>query len=67
MIHQSPGQMTWRPNGSISCGTLHLRLRSYEPWQPYTAFPQYVLPDPPGFSQGYSTFRSLLEQKWQVL
>ena len=67
MTNQSNGQMTWRPNGPPSEGILHLRRKPYEAWQPYTAFPQYVLPDPPGFSQGYATFLALLKQKWQLL
>ena len=62
----SPGQMTWKPPG-LSDVFLHLRLRDVDPWQPYTAFPQYRIPDPPGFSEGYATFLALLKQDWQAL
>ncbi len=66
MINKPPGQMTWRPPGA-SEPILHLRLSPYEPWRYYKEFPEYVLPDPPTFSDGYATFIALLKQKWQVL
>ncbi|NDJ22278.1 hypothetical protein GS682_11675 [Nostoc sp. B(2019)] len=60
------GQMTWRPPGSSECA-LHLRHNASEPWRSYKDFPQYVVPDPPGFSEGYATFLALLKQNWQSL
>jgi hypothetical protein len=66
MTTRAPGQMTWKPPGFIDA-VLHLRLREVDPWQPYTAFPQYSMPDPPGFSAGYATFLALLKQNWQTL
>ena len=60
------GQMTWRPPGSSKCG-LHLRHKAFEPWRSYKEFPQYALPDPPGFSEGYATFLALLKNNWQLL
>jgi hypothetical protein len=60
------GQMTWRPPGS-SESALHLRHNASEPWRSYKDFPQYVLPDPPSFSEGYATFLALLKQNWQLL
>lgn len=65
--NQVIGQMTWRPDGRISAGKLHLRLKSWEPWRPYTDFPQYILPDPPGFSEGYATFLALRKEKWLLV
>ena len=61
------GQMTWRPDSNISTGKLHLRLNSWERWRPYTEFPEYVLPDLPGFSEGYATCLALLKKKWQLM
>ena len=66
MTDTPPGQMTWRPPGSEEAA-LHLRHAPSEPWRPYKEFPQYVLPDPPGFSEGYATFLALLKKNWQSL
>ncbi|MEH2237826.1 hypothetical protein [Nostoc sp.] len=60
------GQMTWRLPGS-SESALYLRHNASEPWRSYKEFPQYVLPDPPGFSEGYATFLALLKKNWQPL
>jgi hypothetical protein len=62
-----PGQMTWKPQGVADSTVLHLRQNAGESWQPYTAFPQYVLPDPPEFSTGYATFLALLKKQWQLV
>jgi hypothetical protein len=61
------GQMTWKPDGAIESGILHLRYSDEDIWQPYTDFPDRALEDPEGCSQGYATFLSLLKQKWQIL
>jgi hypothetical protein len=66
MTDLAPGQMTWKPTGSTD-PALHLRHHPHEPWQPYAAFPEYVLPDPPGFSIGYATFIALLKKNWQTI
>jgi hypothetical protein len=58
------GQMFWKCDRMAEDRTLHLRHHSSEPWRPYQDFPQYCLPDPPGFSQGYATFMALLKQGW---
>ncbi|NEP16606.1 MAG: hypothetical protein F6J97_06820 [Leptolyngbya sp. SIO4C1] len=63
---QSPGQMTWRPEGTNNTA-LHLRLDASEPWQHYSQFPEYALPDPPEFSEGYATFLALLKQNWEIV
>lgn len=66
MTYVTPGQMTWKRPGSDDC-TLYLRHSATDPWQYYRDFPEYVLPDPPSFSDGYATFLALLRQNWQVL
>ena len=60
------GEMTWRPEGISDC-ILHLRHSATEPWQFYQDFPQYVLPDPPDFSEGYATFIALLKKGWKAI
>ncbi len=67
MTKTSTGQMTWRPEGAPSAEMLHLRHHPSEPWRPYTDFPEYVFPDPPGFSEGYATFLALLKKEWRLL
>ncbi|MEH2243703.1 hypothetical protein [Nostoc sp.] len=60
------GQMTWRLAGSEE-SALYLRHNASEPWRLYKEFPEYVLPDPPSFSEGYATFLALLKKNWQLL
>jgi hypothetical protein len=60
------GQMLWKREGLDDC-VLHLRHHHFEPWKPFETFPEYALPDPPEFSKGYSTFRSLMRQGWTVI
>jgi hypothetical protein len=66
MTEFGPGQMTWKPEG-FSDTALHLRHHPNDPWQPYADFPEYFLPDPPGFSTGYATFIALLKKEWQTI
>jgi hypothetical protein len=60
------GEMTWKPPGTTEC-VLHLRLNSADPWRHYREFPEYAVPDPPDFSEGFATFMALLKQKWSVI
>lgn len=63
-------QMCWL--SSFSHGgnkILHLRTAPHQPWQPYTAFPQYSVPDYeiPGGSLGYATYQKLLKAGWALI
>ncbi|HEY9833117.1 MAG TPA: hypothetical protein V6D26_21370 [Stenomitos sp.] len=58
----SGGQMLWKLEGNDR--VLHLRHDPSQPWRPYEEFPQYVLPDPEGFSKGIATFLALLKKDW---
>jgi len=67
MSNTSIGQMTWRPDGTVNAEILYLRFCASDPWQPYSDFPEYALPDPPAFSPGYATFLALLKKHWQII
>ena len=66
MSYRTIGQMTWKPPGSTVC-SLHLRLNDSEPWKYYKEFPEYAVPDPSGFSEGFATFVNLHKQNWEVV
>jgi hypothetical protein len=59
---QTGGQMLWKLEGTER--VLYLRHNPDESWQPYDFYPQYVLPDPQGFSKGLATFIALLKKDW---
>ncbi|MBD2213426.1 hypothetical protein H6G64_03785 [Calothrix sp. FACHB-156] len=59
------GQMLWKMEGDDRA--LYLRHNSSDPWQPFEEFPQYVLPDPQGFSKGIATFLALLKKDWTAI
>jgi hypothetical protein len=65
-ITAKKGQMLWKREGLDDC-VLHLRHSNFEQWAPYKSFPEYALPDPPEFSQGYSTFLSLMRKGWTTI
>lgn len=62
-------QMCWLPafgtNGQM---ILHLRTAPNQPWRPYTAFPQYSVPDYeiPGGSRGWATSQKLRAAGWTL-
>lgn len=60
------GQMTWKPDGSAD-RALHLRLDPADSWRPYQDFPEYKHPDPPDFSEGFTTFMALLKNGWEIV
>lgn len=63
-------QMCWLPGfGTNGQKILHLRTASHETWRPYTAFPQYSVPDyriPKG-SKGWATYQKLLQAGWILI
>ncbi|MFM7366059.1 MAG: hypothetical protein ACKO11_16500 [Cuspidothrix sp.] len=48
---------------------LHLQIASGQPWQPYTAFPQFSVPDYliPRGSKGWATYQKLLKAGWTLV
>lgn len=64
------GQMCWLAAlGSSEQKILHLRENPLKPWQPYTAFPQYKVPDLdiPGASKGWTTYQKMMKAGWQLV
>ncbi|WP_250125206.1 hypothetical protein [Chroococcidiopsis sp. CCMEE 29] len=65
-----PRQMCWlSPSGADGEKILHLQTAPHEPWRPYTAFPQYVVPDYriPGGSKGWATYQKLIKAGWTLV
>lgn len=63
-------EMCWlSPLGTNSAKILHLRTSSGDPWRPYTAFPQFCVPDHnvPGGSKGWATYQKLLRSGWTIV
>lgn len=63
-------QMCWlftKENSSRM--VLHLREYSHYSWQPYTAYPQYSVPDyrVPGGAKGWATYQSLRQVGWTFI
>jgi hypothetical protein len=64
------GQMCWLPSlGGDTEKVLHLRNYPNQPWQPYTAFSRYAVPDyrVPGGSKGWATYQKLLKAGWTLV
>lgn len=59
------GQMWWKREGEDR--VLYLRHSDRDPWQHYEEFPQYVLPDPMGFTKGITTFLALRKKDWTAV
>ncbi|MDJ0735882.1 MAG: hypothetical protein QNJ47_17765 [Nostocaceae cyanobacterium] len=63
-------RMCWlSKSGSDEEKILHLQIAPNEPWRPYTACPQYKVPDYdiPGGSKGYATYQKLLKAGWTLV
>lgn len=64
-------QMCWLPKLGSSDGQkiLHLRISPNHPWQPYTAFREYAVPDyrVSGGSKGWATYQKLRSIGWELL
>lgn len=64
------GQMCWLPAfGSDGDKILHLRTSPSKPWRPYTAHPEYSVPDYriPRGSKGWATYQKLLRANWTLI
>jgi hypothetical protein len=62
-------QMCWLSTmGTNGQKILHLRTEPHQPWRPYTAFPQYSVPDYkiPGGSKGWATYQKLRNEGWSL-
>ena len=63
-------QMCWLTRfGTNEEKILHLRTSPQQPWRPYTAFPEYSVPDYRIFkgSKGWATYQKLLKAGWVLL
>lgn len=63
-------QMCWLSKaGADGEKILHLQTALHEPWRPYTAFPQYSVPDYqiPGGSKGWATYQKLIKAGWTLV
>ena len=64
------GQMCWLSQRSANEEKiLHLQTAPNQPWQPYTAFRQYAVPDygVPGGSKGWATYQKLMKAGWTLV
>lgn len=63
------GQMCWLAGFGSGNKILHLREHPLKPWMPYTAFPQYRVPDlqVPGASKGWTTYQNLRQAGWTLV
>jgi hypothetical protein len=48
---------------------LHLRTHPSQPWRPYTAYPEYAVPDDkiPDGSKGWATYQKLIRADWALV
>ncbi|MBA3924135.1 MAG: hypothetical protein H0X31_21520 [Nostocaceae cyanobacterium] len=63
-------QMCWLlKSDSKTEMALHLQTAPSEPWRPYTAFPQYAVPDYKmvNGSKGWATYQKLLKAGWTLV
>jgi hypothetical protein len=62
-------EMCWLSISDQDEKVLYLRVYPHQPWQPYTDFPLYVVPDHqvPGGSKGWATYQKLLRTGWKLV
>lgn len=63
-------EMSWLSSmGTDGTKILHLRTAPHDAWRPYTAFPQYAVPDYqiPGGSKGWATYQKLMKAGWKLV
>lgn len=66
-MHQ---RMCWlSKSGDDGEKMLYLQISPSQPWRPYTAFPQFAVPDYriPGGSKGWATYQKLLKAGWTLI
>jgi len=63
------GQMCWLAGLGGGNKILHLREHANRPWQPYSAFPHYRVPDltVPGATKGWTTYQQLRQLGWTLI
>lgn len=64
------GQMCWlSKSGGDGEKILHLQVQINQAWRPYTAFPQFAVPDyrVPGGSKGWATYQKLMKAGWALV
>lgn len=63
------GQMCWLSQLGGGEKILHLRTSPHQPWQSYTAFSTFAVPDYkiPGGSKGWATYQKLLKAGWTLV
>jgi hypothetical protein len=63
-------QMCWlSKSGEDSEKILYLQVEASKGWRPYTAYPQFAVPDYriPGGSKGWATYQKLLKAGWTLV
>lgn len=64
------GEMSWLPAfGNDGDKILHLRTKPNQPWQSYTSYPEFAVPDYkiPNGTKGWATYQKLLQEKWTLI
>ena len=64
------GQMCWLSrHGDDGEKILYLQTQIDRSWRPYTAFPQFAVPDyrVPGGSKGWATYQKLMKAGWTLV
>ncbi|MBU7582969.1 MAG: hypothetical protein KAF91_08670 [Nostoc sp. TH1S01] len=62
-------QMCWLSKSGDSDKILYLQIEANKGWRPYTAYPQFAVPDYqiPGGSKGWATYQKLLKAGWTLV
>jgi hypothetical protein len=62
-------EMCWLPALGTEEKILHLRTNPTQPWRPYTACPEFSVPDYKilNGSKGWATYQKLMQEKWTLI
>lgn len=62
-------EMIWKAPLGSKTKILHLRVIPNGAWKPYTALPEYAVPDygMPGESKGWATYQKLFKEGWKLV